>query len=1819
MKEKRKEQRKRFLASVLIYVILIQALPGMPLVAKAEGVDLVKLQVKDGETVIDGAEVTVELTDKLTLLQTEAGKEYQVQTVSANGVAGTYPVTIKADGYKDYTGNVAFTEADGSLNAQVDISSCKLYTISGTVRENTTNGNPISQAVITGNNQTVYTNEQGQYSITVPNGTYELNFSKNGYETKSGVSVIVNKNNETCNQVLRQQKNFAFEIYGIGNGTVLVKKNNEAITNRLQNGVNNISCYYGDKLDVTVSANSVSYIDWRYTSGITQGSSQNDGTLVIASVTSDCTAMVTFDEYTSIKVTKKNNSMSTTPRRGIISSGRVDVSQGNSQFLAIPKANTKRYPVVEDKNGVCNRISYGQYQFMEEGSVEVAFPEDNILPSISVSGNTTGEIYTNHDMNVYLNVEDLESGIKTVSSQIDNGLIMTSTNNNYLFAIRSFEFEGIIPGVPVTFRATDNVGNTNSASLRVFYDTEPPTVTSVNLNSSSTQFTQNGTVFVNKEPKLDAVVTDDFGKECNLLYYVSQEEKTSEQLTEMIGDFTRVEADVYQRDENDYIFAVDPQKLQDGQNYVYVTAEDKAGNVQTERYGSITLLVDDTAPSVEELIDVSPKAGTWKKPSETISMNGVVSDEKTPSGLCYTYVVIDADAKTPHLYEYTDWTPVGDATKEDLSYEFIKDITENREDGSYKVWVWAKDGCQNISAPKTYIFHIDGTSPCVTDMLLHVEEDGAPSKRFFAYSFGNFFHKSKVEGKTETVYLTVNAKDIAARKYVGENTGVGEVSLYYETVEESEIGNAYRGSISQNSAMPVLEHSEGADSHLGDGYQFVFQIPENQVFYKIMVVVSDKAGNYAYSLPTTNGYDSDLVMVDQKAPTIDFKIDGQYRVADYIQKVGKEKREWYKADKNVMYQIAVEDVDSGIFEAILDINDKNLVTDQVYQNSPKEMVKNTNYKASAFDGVMEPDGRFSFAMRVQDNAGNVSTDSKNIYIDMDKPKITEMRFESGEKDELTVVPMQYGYFFRKETKVTVTATDFIGSSEYIGSGVKNITYYLQSSDGSKSAAKKLDVTEEKDGKYVAEFIVPADFKGQIFMRATDNVGQQEAYRNPKGVVIESLEDHCSKYSYTKIEMSKTSYKDAEGNPLYNHQPTVVFDTWDSKSGIAKEEWSVKKTIDNTTENAGELQIKATYNEQKDKWDSVLSGDEDWNVSSEMDLNLVTKAQKQYAITTEQNHMVASLKMTDNVGNSDEATRKTFSVDTTKPVVTVEYDNNEVYNEKYYNKERNATVTVQDANFSSKDCTFDIIGPNVAISEWKHVAKGGCNGKVHSKDCVWQCNVAFEEDGDYTFAFSCTDLAGWKGSYDSVDEFTIDKTNPEIKVDYNNNNVKNQKYYNEARVATVQIDEHNFEADDVEIIMTAMDSGKAISVPAVNGWSQNEDLHTATIAYDYDGEFTFEIAYTDLANNEAEAYTKDEFVVDLTEPEIEITGVEDKSANNGKVAPIIVCTDTNLDLSAVDVSLIGINGGNVSYDSTKTVVGKEIRYAFKDMPHKQELDDLYTLHVNVEDKAGNQFEQEIQYSVNRFGSVYIMSESTQTLIDQCYTNKVEDIVIQEVNVDRLTEKKVVYSRDGEIVTLEEGKGYSLKESGGDNSWKVYDYVISGDNFEQEGRYIVTLYSEDKASNASDNKVKGKNVEFVVDKTAPSVVISGISAKGQYNEENRTATINVEDNIGIETVVVYLNGKKAETFKKEQLEKTDGNLTVRLSSSNNWQELKVVSKDCAGNETASDGIRFLLTKNALVQWYQNSTAFYGSLGGLVLITLAGIFFFRRKKIKIQGSVK
>ena len=1109
------------------------------------------------------------------------------------------------------------------------------------------------------------------------------------------------------------------------------------------------------------------------------------------------------------------------------------------------------------------------------------------------------------------------------------------------------------------------------------------------------------------------------------------------------------------------------------------------------------------------------------------------------------------------------------------------------------------------------------------------------------------------ESNKENGTASTDVKNDGSRMYYSED-GIVRFDIEDTYLKASDIRVNVQKRVDKECAFANVDGYKGNDIEV-DG-AFKFKLPEEDAEYQYTISYTDRSGNeiiYAENVETNNNvaYEGAITGENFKSSVlIRDTVDPAYKVTytDSNEKaVGEKTNNSVKSIEAVVNvtEMNLDMKETKIYVTATDVNGepiKECREVDIYNNkswyngNEKESVDTTpgatrendkedgklnqhsltmtfateaNYtiRIDVVDKVTKKVAHtYSFCIDrtvpeikiVDKNGGEHPNDVvKGALVDMDKSDISYTVINDGTFSQI-LNKLTFGYFAKAKIRVQIKAHDQI-------SGVKNIVYTYSDVNGSsktETTTPKLPEANDKSCS-VYTFELPISFKGQIQAFGIDNTGNS-AEKTPSGQIGVIAETESKHMDTSKVNLEVlTNY--SKTKDYYNGDVNVKFTSADEYSGL----FLIKYTAGN------------------DLVEDVVSYDKQGVeiVTSAIERNYTIKA-----ATNNENNIVTGLMLEDNAGYTREIPEEELPkihIDTTAPKVEVEYDNNDSLNEKYYKEDRIATVTVTERNFDPDDVHFDITGPNPSISSWSHTAGSGCTAGSnpedthHSDSCRWSCTVHFSEDGDYTFGFSCIDLAGNEGKYDQVDEFTIDKTLPEITVVYNNNDFQNEYYYKEARIATITINEHNFSSNDVLITMTASDDGRIVAVPGVSGWTSEGDIHKATIRYDYDAEFTFDIEFMDLAGNLAAEYDQDHFVVDQTAPELEIFDIEHMSANNGVVRPGIRYHDTNYDQNGTVILMTGYHNGVVEMTGDRKLEANGLELKLDDFAYVQEMDDIYTMEATVYDLAGNSSEAMVMFSVNRFGSVYTFDEATDALIGdngKYYTNKEQQLVITETNVDTLEFKEITLNLNGKLTTLKEGVDYMVALDGNDATWKQYTYTLKADNFVEEGTYILTIYSEDRATNTSDNNTKGKKIEFVVDKTNPSALISGVENGGQYRMHSKEMTIDIEDNVRLSSVTVTIDGVET-VYDAAQIQKMDGKLVLNIGSANHWQDVVVEVTDAAGNTEISEEMRVLVTANIFVQFFMNKPVFYGTLGGTALLAALLWWFLVGKKKKEEEQAK
>lgn len=893
------------------------------------------------------------------------------------------------------------------------------------------------------------------------------------------------------------------------------------------------------------------------------------------------------------------------------------------------------------------------------------------------------------------------------------------------------------------------------------------------------------------------------------------------------------------------------------------------------------------------------------------------------------------------------------------------------------------------------------------------------------------------------------------------------------------------------------------------------------------------------------------------------------------------------------------------------IEERNFSNSNSFSEDPKQM--NLTYSAKNFQGsdintenytgtantrgewstnvytrtktfTFSQDANYTLGLVYRDLAGNEAVyDTRYFTVDKTAPT-GSMTIEDNSGTAKTWIQWIQQVFFdiftQSQKGVSMTSADETA-------GVASTQYYKYHPDSESRhtfdglSTQNLDsISSWSDGYSTS---VNADEQVIVYEKITDRAGNVTYINNQEGVIADNT-------SPTAPEIKITAAEPAQG--IYNASVPFTIDVTDPENGGT---YAGLKEVSYEITNNGKVTQSGNYN--SDLSDPTAR------------VHNIHRSETVNAELNNSNHVTIKVKAVDYAGNQSEAT-KDLKIDITHPEVTITFDLNNPLNGKYYKTTRTATISVKERNFDTNAVDLKITntdGTMPSVSGWSISSQAG-----ESDDAINTCRVEFSADGDYNMTMQCKDQAGNESNTVKVDEFTIDKTIPVISVSYDNNSAATPGYYNANRTATITIKEHNFNAAEVNSQITAALQGSGISAPGVGGWSNSGDTHTASVTFSDDGDYTFDIDYTDLAGNAAADYTQDSFTVDKTKPEVEFFDIEDKSANNGVVAPGVKYSDVNYLESGVEIKIEGAEHESKELTGSRSSIANGESIKMNDFEYTQDNDDVYTMTAVISDKAGNKTEKKIMFSVNRFGSNYSFSDTTKEFLDEVYSNSAKDLVITETNVDSLVFNGISYSLDNKTTELKQGTDYTVKETGGEGSWKQYTYTIKKENFEKEGRYSVTIDSEDKATNTMNNKVKERNINFVIDKTPPTVVITGIE-ESSYRADSRDMSVNVSDNTAVKRLDIMVDGKSVATYSQEDVKEAGGKIVYTLNSSNSKQKVKAVAVDMADNEANSDNHNILITTNLFIQYINNKPLFIGSIIALVLIAGGAIYFFvfRRKK--------
>ncbi len=1213
-----------------------------------------------------------------------------------------------------------------------------------------------------------------------------------------------------------------------------------------------------------------------------------------------------------------------------------------------------------------------------------------------------------------------------------------------------------------------------------------------------------------------------------------------------------------------------PKASEEGYFLILLKAEDNVGNAAV--YVSNGAVFDKTAPIVQISGIEEGKLYT----EDELEYSITVSDPSDgTSGIDHVSVQVFKDGKLiKEGKKNTDTFDISAeeiyGTSEDTIPDYIaaskeekisaKIISANASSDDIKLVVTAYDKAGNSYTEEKH-FSIDAVAPTAK---ISYDNNNVKNKKYFK----------------ETRKMTI---EYCERNF-DESLVSFKISVNGEEAEYT-LDDIRNGLVSGIKLVSKKDSEEGEERHTDDRkitYVLSFGA-ESDADYDFKIIpglkdidgtdVSEEGISYATDIAEKE------FTVDKVAPVLAVS----YKNAEGVSfKPGTENSPNYLAE-NVAAEVSVyeRNFDPSGVSASLSQKDANGNTVSTYSEDVEQLLREGKWKENedqyTYDlPAFENDANYGLSVKYEDLAGNEAVTVPDGYFTVDKTaptgKINVVSKRLTDSFSDFSENLQFRFFSNQPIFVSQESQDET-------SGIASIEYYTYIPDvEDRYTFKGLTLDQLRNIKDWTTY--------------NDSISIRE---DSAAVIYAKIADKAGNVSYINTQGGMISDISAPG------APKITINTQASVYGIHSQDVAVSFSAEDTVSGNTYAGLKSVKYEILNNGVITQSGDYDQELSdSTARIKEITKDIQIDAQLNNSNHVVVRITAEDYAGNVS-VSEETVKIDITAPQIEVVYDNNSPENGKYYSNTRTATIRVYERNFDPSLVDFHITstGDTPEISEWSMSSAAG-----ESDEAVNTCTITYAADADYTFSMDVTDKAGNKASYGQTDEFTIDKTAPKIDVSYDNNDVKNGKYYKASRTATITVTEHNFDTAAFEANVMASLEGVSITSPTISSWNSNGDTHTATITFSTDGDYRFELNCKDLAGNQSNTYEQEEFTIDLTAPELTFFDVEDGTAYRSEIAPGIRFSDINHDSNGVNLSISGAHHTkeNITESYTSEIKGGQIKMS--DILHEADNDDVYTLKAKIEDLAGNVTEKEVTFSVNRFGSNFSYGKETEKLLDKYYINEEEDLVIYETNVNSLVNKGITLSLNGTVSELKEGKEYTV-ESESTDGWMKYKYTISKEALSSEGLYEIIIDSEDEAGNLQNNQLREVPISFVLDKTAPSAVITGIEDGDTYNEEYRDVQIEVTDEYAVEKADIYLNGKLKETYTGNELKKINNVISYRLNENTKDQTISVVVEDKAGNKSDEIGKTALITTSIVARathshwWMFACAAVLALTGGLAVI--------------------
>ncbi|WP_257215860.1 Ig-like domain-containing protein [Fredinandcohnia onubensis] len=933
--------------------------------------------------------------------------------------------------------------------------------------------------------------------------------------------------------------------------------------------------------------------------------------------------------------------------------------------------------------------------------------------------------------------------------------------------------------------------------------------------------------------------------------------------------------------------------------------------------------------------------------------------------------------------------------------------------------------------------------------------------------------------------------------------------------------------------------------------------------------------------------------------------------------------------------------EGGFFEHTvnlqIDVKEENFAQDKVdikvkkdgsdFQTPPMEW---DGKKATlSFDQV----GKYEVTVTAKDKAGNVS-DSKSISF-ANVSKTAELSIENKTdnnfyKDGINIVITNP--LFIESAKLTYTKDG--GEQQTADMEIKNTIFskqatYTLTEEGSYTfSANITDSWKPREFGTYENFIIDRT-PPELTISGVENGGK---YTESKDLVIFATDTHLdenqSVLKVTKNGKAETfTGKDAlEKRNLTDGVYVVELSVFD-KAGNETKNPALNFTIDTQKP---ELEISGVENGKYYPEDQnvhfsvkdltldlakttlvVKHNDADYTEEIKFEQN-GTVAEASHTFKKEGKYTI-ELNATDQFENAAAKVTKTFTLDKTKPTVSL----TGAENNKKYNRQVDVEIVGKDTN---KDDSSTIL--TVKKDGKSETFKGKKAHETHS----------FKDEGIYEINVEYFDKAGNKADFSTI-TFVIDNSKPEVDI----TGVNENEFANTDKEVKFTVEDSHIDLDNIELTITKDD--KVYPTDGIKFKKQRNRYAEAEHTFTGDGVYVVKLKSTDEAGN-ISAEKEIRFTIDKIKPEIVVTNIGEDGRYNDDREVTITVTDLNMGESNTTVKYNG-----ESYEIDPLVLEGKMATT----KHTFTEEGVYELQVVSTDKAGNDTTKYIKFTVDKTGPAikYSIKDGTYfndekvnlTVTVDDYTPFVPEITVK--NGDKTIEiptdgwiKKMIWLITQELtVELEDEGVYSAqvkaKDYFGAESTKDLGFTIDrtspeiqisgnipndgfvqGDNelivdindlhfdqsknevlvngksvkdaewketatgyrfkqsFPEDGEYEVTVRSEDFAG----NKATEKKHKFTVDNVKPVITIEDVK-DGTFYDKKQKATIKVNElNFANNEVEVKVNNKPYE-WKNQGVESS---LVIPFNDDGDYV-IKVSSKDAAGNVADAKEVKFTVDES------------------------------------------